>query len=120
MNIQQAQADGLSADEDASAYAETDACRPCEHAGCTAFGVGVYLHGGDPEPESWFCFTHMTDEGFCWGCLLFSAGEEAFDFSKSGLCGECQANPDITGEEDEWDEDDYPDDDPDFDPMFLL
>jgi hypothetical protein len=27
MNIQQAQADGLSADEDASAYAETDACR---------------------------------------------------------------------------------------------
>lgn len=87
--------------------------RPCEHAGCTTMGVAVYLHGGDPEPDGWFCHTHMTEEGFCWGCRYFCAGEEAFDFSTSGLCGECRANPDITGEDydedEDWDESDMED-----------
>lgn len=105
MNLPEMEAPALTVAELTAALAEPDT--HCQHAGCPNIGVGVYDTGGTTEPDAYYCFTHMTDEGYCWGCLYAMAGTEAFDFSESGLCGECQANPDVTGEEPEDDEYEY-------------
>ena len=60
----------------------------CEESGCIEWGDRYEL-----EDEHWYyCAEHAQRAGFCWGCGGFWAGIESFDFSRSGLCSECDYN----------------------------
>lgn len=62
----------------------------CEHEGCTHEGSAYYIRPFDEEANGWYCDEHAEEAGFCWGCHLFCAGTEDFDFGTGGLCGGCQ------------------------------
>lgn len=72
----------------------------CEHEGCQAEGQAYYMRPYDEEANGWYCDEHAQIEGFCWGCHLFAAGTERFDFGKSGLCGSCEQ--DYEDENEDW------------------
>lgn len=59
----------------------------CEHEGCRSRGQAYYI--SDEEQPYFYCAEHAHDGGFCFGCGGFFSGIERFDFSKSGLCDEC-------------------------------
>lgn len=67
-----------------------DRTRRCSHEGCWEKGRDCYL----PEnttgvPDEWVCGEHAHAAGYCWCCGTFHAGISSFDFSKSGLCENC-------------------------------
>lgn len=62
----------------------------CEHESCQNKGEPYYIRPFDEEVNEWLCADHAKEHGFCWGCHLFMAGFEHFDFGKGGLCGSCQ------------------------------
>lgn len=77
----------------------------CEHEGCNEQGEPYYIRQFDEEVNGWSCREHAEEEGFCWGCHLFCAGTEDFDFGHSGLCGSCQEQFDDEMGEDYYDPD---------------
>ncbi|MCZ7543326.1 MAG: hypothetical protein M5R40_07205 [Anaerolineae bacterium] len=63
---------------------------PCMHPGCEAAGEPCYLPLED-LPAEYYCAEHKDAHGYCWGCGLFWAGCEEFDFSPvKGLCPNCR------------------------------
>lgn len=80
----------------------------CEWPGCWNRNVTpchLTEWDGKPQPTEYYCSAHASDAGFCWGCGQFWAGIESFDFSRSGLCDNCdESEPDY---ENYVDEDDY-------------
>ena len=50
---------------------------------CTQWGHPCWLPDDDWDaPSSYYCYSHMHDQGFCPGCGNFWAGIESFDFSR--------------------------------------
>jgi hypothetical protein len=78
----------------------------CERDGCQ-LPADAYSLPDEDEP-SYYCGGHARQEGFCVGCGHFCAGIESFDFSRSGLCDQCE---DELGDDDDDDEEDWMDDD---------
>jgi hypothetical protein len=88
--------------------------QPCQTEGCTVTsGIPCYMNWTDEQPEEWHCQEHCKKAGFCWGCGLFSAGTEFFDFNPNDLCASCQEAVDIELDDiyDGSDYDDLDDDD---------
>lgn len=62
----------------------------CRVAGCPNDAIPCYDSGGPPDdPDDLLCADHCQQFGYCWGCGRLWAGNEQFDFSPRGLCGEC-------------------------------
>jgi len=91
--------------------------RCCQHENCwKRNAVPCFLEmqytGESNKPDYYYCGTHCHQEGFCWSCGQFWAGIENFDFSRSGLCMNCEdagdyddpADPYAYSEEIEWDD----------------
>lgn len=63
----------------------------CEAEGCKALGMPLFLNGDSVRSGPfYFCYDHMRGAGWCPGCLIFCGGLEDFDYSSTGLCGECE------------------------------
>lgn len=82
----------------------------CQHVEndiqCEQDGTPCYLNPFDPDPNGFYCYEHSHDEGFCPSCNIFWAGVGSFDFSRSGLCPNCQ--DEIDAEEYDWEiDEDY-------------
>lgn len=84
--------------------AGADADTRCQHEGCESEGIACYLNLSESDgPGYYYCVEHCYEEGFCWGCGNFSAGEEAFDWGNpSHLCSNCRS----AGDYDDSDDDD--------------
>ena len=76
-----------------------DLLMKCQYKGCTREGL-LCIPLGDTTPCEFYCVEHAFHEGYCYACGGFFAGIESFEFSRSGLCDECQDELD----EDVWDE----------------
>lgn len=74
----------------------------CRECGSRENLVECFYRPRDGKPDEYLCRNHVEDSGFCWGCGLFWGGVESFDFSRTGLCENCEIEFD-----DDWDEDDY-------------
>lgn len=72
----------------------------CEESGCNNEADCYQLE----DELFYYCHEHAQRAGFCWGCGGFWAGIESFDFSRSGLCSECDYN--FRADAGEFDEDD--------------
>lgn len=57
---------------------------------------------GAADTFDYYCAEHCQKNGYCYGCGEFWAGSESFDFSRSGLCSNCQSEV-----EDYIDDEDY-------------
>lgn len=78
----------------------------CQVAGCENEAIPCWAEGGPPDdPDDLLCADHCQQFGYCWGCGRLWAGNEVFDFSPRGLCGECihQARQD-EDEPEAWDD----------------
>jgi hypothetical protein len=71
---------------------------------CKQHGEPCLLPNWNAEEEEieWVCYEHMHSKGFCRGCHLFWAGCEDFDFDPHGLCSNCRHDPDITGNDEDY------------------
>lgn len=65
--------------------------RVCDEEGCTSIVTNAYHYPTEPEDQvTWLCDDHAAQNGFCLGCMHFSAGTDDYDFSTiKGWCGEC-------------------------------
>lgn len=64
----------------------------CSKPGCWAKGMACfYPNGADALPDEWVCAEHCHDAGYCRCCGNFWAGVDSFDFSRNGLCENCNA-----------------------------
>lgn len=83
----------------------------CEHEGCVSVQTELFhypvIEPGDP-PESWFCYEHAIESGFCIWCNHFGAGSDEYDFSgHKGFHRECYEELRYeVGESDEDEDDD--------------
>lgn len=82
----------------------------CQASGCRNAALDFYLPDNEPpnDPDGFYCEDHANSAGWCWGCGGFWGGVESFDFSKTGLCENCEPGylRDIgESDEDDWDED---------------
>ena len=72
----------------------------CEEDGCQKEAMECLLHYYDYESGksediiSWYCGEHAHKHGFCPGCGLFWGGVERFEFSRTGLCENCESDLD--------------------------
>lgn len=64
-----------------------------------------YVRKGWTDTYEYYCAEHCQKNGYCYGCGEFWAGSESFDFSKSGLCSNCQGEfeNDFYYDEDDYD-----------------
>jgi hypothetical protein len=68
--------------------------KKCWHPGCDEKGMRCVLIWRDPDeiPYERYCHNHAFDNGYCYGCGIFQAGIERFDFGPyKGLCDNCGA-----------------------------
>lgn len=83
---------------------------PCEHEGCNSTQTEAFhwpLTAPGEKAESWFCYEHAIENGFCIWCNNFGAGSEDYDFSgHKGFHHDCFEELRYeTGELDDEDED---------------
>jgi len=75
----------------------------CSHEGCWHKGDPYSIEGD--RPDEYVCAEHAHAAGYCSGCGQFLSGIESFDFSRSGLCSECDWSArNDSGEFDEYEE----------------
>ncbi len=65
----------------------------CWQFGCQNKGTKCLIPGAlidDEDQKSRYCPDHAAENGFCYGCGIFYAGIESFDFGQyPGLCDNC-------------------------------
>lgn len=66
----------------------------CWQPGCHSKGmkciISAALIGEDEDQMERYCSEHAAENGYCYGCGIFCAGIESFDFSwHRGLCDNC-------------------------------
>jgi len=77
----------------------------CQIDGCHQPAIPCYISGGPPDdPDDLLCAEHCFGQGYCCGCGRLWAGNERFDFSELGMCGDCES----ACREDDADDDDEP------------
>lgn len=78
---------------------EIDENAICQEEGCENKGIPCFIHwfnedaGRYQTDVDYFCQEHCFENGYCWKCGRFCEGIEAFDFSETGMCPECEAEP---------------------------
>lgn len=71
----------------------------CEEEGCFNPGEPCWYDPTQDEPDAHYCYDHMFDAGFCWGCHTFWGGVESFEFiNPNHLCDNCKYDPDYNWE----------------------
>jgi hypothetical protein len=72
----------------------------CENKGIKCLIPGALIDSDDEMQR--YCTEHAAENGFCYGCGIFCAGIESFDFGQyPGLCDNCA---DEVRYNDSWDE----------------
>lgn len=62
---------------------------PCMEDGCKSTeGIACFYEVGD-QPDVYYCWEHIVQNGFCRGCGQFWAGVDSFDFQHYGWCDNC-------------------------------
>lgn len=80
----------------------------CGFPGCRDFGNPCWLPDDIySRPSEHFCAAHMYDQGYCVGCGQFWAGIESFDFSRTGLCDNCEWSERLDDDHSDYWEDDF-------------
>jgi len=86
----------------------------CENEGCSHVGFACRLPGEynnetkqfEEDEIEYLCAEHAQEEGYCMGCGEFIAGT-GMEFTNNGYCDNCW--DEITSNEVDEDEEDYPD-----------
>jgi len=67
----------------------------CMEEGCWNEAIACrlvdYFASEPKETTEWFCVDHCHQNGYCYMCGEFWGGVEYFEFSKTGLCENCQS-----------------------------
>ena len=72
----------------------------CEEQGCQKEAIECQLLYYDYDSKEsevvtyWYCGEHAHKNGFCPGCGEFWGGNERFNFSRIGLCENCESELD--------------------------
>lgn len=64
----------------------------CNHEGCNSPAQPFWLPDSayPNDPDGYYCEEHANSAGWCWMCGGFWGGVESFDFSKTGVCENCE------------------------------
>jgi len=72
----------------------------CEEQGCQKEAVECHLGYGPSAQEDvfyWYCVDHARKHGFCYCCGEFWGGVNSFEFSRTGLCENCESELEAGG-----------------------
>lgn len=79
----------------------------CWHRDSVPCYVTDWDEPSDGKPDYYYCTIHAHGEGLCWMCGGFYAGMESFDFSRDGLCDNCQDQWEAETGDRDYDDDDW-------------